>query len=662
MTIDNRPRLAKRAAWLIGALFIGAASPAFSQPSQLSLTDLAVYRGAFEAAELNAWPAARALAPQASDPLLADVLLLLDLPRRDGNASLATITQFLDTHPNWPGLTDIRLQAERIMPDGMAPADRVAWHQRYAPLTFDATIAYADALVALGRRDEANLYIRSRWTGIPVNQTQQDQVIARYGGALSQDDHWRRLDSLIWSGRLDEARRMLPVVDSGRRALGNARIRLQARQDGVDAAIRAIPAELQNDEGLAYERTRWRRRAGLDAGSIELLARQPAQSDNARRWWTERHYQAREAFNRRDYSTAYALASDHRQQGGFPRLQGEWLSGWVALRYLNDPSRAFGHFQTLYGSTETPISQSRGAYWSARSQAALGNTAEAQRWYQIAAQHPTAFYGQLAAGELGQASVASLPAMPGVSAAARQAFEADERASIVLALAQIGQMELAERFLAVLTDEAETDEDHVLVGELALQAGNNFRAVRAGKQAVQEGIQMIGPTYPVVDLATADTRVDPALVHGIIRTESEFDHDAVSGANARGLMQLLPDTARQVARSLGVTVETARLTTDPALNIRLGSANLADRVNRYNGSWVLAIPSYNAGSGRADQWITRLGDPRRMELYDVIDWIESIPFYETRNYTQRVLETTQVYRYLLNGGPGQQRLEQDLQR
>jgi soluble lytic murein transglycosylase len=229
-------------------------------------------------------------------------------------------------------------------------------------------------------------------------------------------------------------------------------------------------------------------------------------------------------------------------------------------------------------------------------------------------------------------------------------------------LAQIGQLELAERFLATLIDEAETEEDHILVGQLALQAGSNFRAVRAGKQAVQEGFQLIGPTYPVVDLSTADSRVDPALVHGIIRTESEFDFDAISGANAHGLMQLLPDTARQAGRTLGITVETARLTTDPSLNIRLGSANLADRIARYNGSWVLAIPSYNAGLGRADQWISRNGDPRRMELYDVIDWVESIPFYETRNYTQRVLETTQVYRRLLGEGPRQEGLEQDLQR
>lgn len=662
VTIDKRPSLAKRAAWLLVLFGLTLASPAQAQQSQLSLADLAIYRAAFEAADLNAWSTARTLVPQASDPLLADVVLWLDLPRRDGGASFAQITQFLDQHPNWPGLTDLRLQAERVMPTNMTPADRVAWHQRYPPLTFDATFAYAEALAALGRQNEIGLYLRSRWPTIPITQGQQDQLLSRFGSTLTTDDHWRRLDNLIWVGRLDEARRMLPLVDSGRRALGNARILLQARQPGVDGAIQAVPANLRNDEGLNYERTRWRRRAGLDAGAIELLPSQPAQSDHARRWWTERHYQAREAFYRGDYSTAYALASDHRQPGGFPLLQGEWLSGWVALRRLNDPARAFGHFQNLYNATSTPISSARGAYWSGRSQAALGNQAEAQRWYQLAAQHPTAFYGQLAAGELGQASVAALEPTPGVPAAAAQAFEADERVQIVRALAQLGQAEHAEAFLAVLISEAETPADHVLVGQLAMEAGNNFRAVRAGKQAVQDGIQVVGSTYPVVDTSTAHSAVDPALVHAIIRTESEFDFDAVSGANARGLMQLLPETARRVGSQIGVSVDTARLTTDPSLNIRLGSSYLADRINRFGGSWVLAIPSYNAGAARVDQWISRFGDPRRMDLYDAIDWMETIPFYETRNYTQRVLETAQVYRRLLGEGPRQQGLEQDIQR
>ncbi|MEM7444676.1 MAG: lytic transglycosylase domain-containing protein, partial [Pseudomonadota bacterium] len=391
MTIDNRPRLAKQATWLIALVCLSFSNPASAQQNPLSLGDLAVYRGAFEAAELNALPAARALSTQASNPVLVDVITWLDLQRRGGDASLSEITQFLDGHTGWPGLTDIRLQAERIMPENWSAAERVAWHQRYPPLTFDALMAYADALSASGRGNEAALYLRTRWTDIPITSAQQDRMVARFGGSLSQDDHWRRLDNLIWSGRLNEARQMLPLVDSGRRALANARILLQARQSGVDAAIQAVPASLQNDEGLAYERTRWRRRAGLDAGAIELLSVQPVGSDYGRRWWTERHYQAREAFNRRDYQTAYRLASDHRQTGGFPRLQGEWLSGWVALRFLNDPGRAFGHFQTLYESTNTPISRSRGAYWAGRSQAALGNQAEAQRWYQIAAQHPTAF-------------------------------------------------------------------------------------------------------------------------------------------------------------------------------------------------------------------------------------------------------------------------------
>jgi soluble lytic murein transglycosylase len=640
----------------------GLAAPGAMAQSGPSSAEEAIYRSALEAAELGAWSTAVTLAAQTSDDAMAEVLRWQRMAAPDGNAGFAEITAFLDSHPDWPDLTDLRLQAERVMPAGISDAERITWHERYAPLTFDATFAYLQALRDTGRMDDAAAYARARWTDIPITEDQQLQLLAEFGSALSAADHQARLDNLLWDGRFDEARALFPLLDAGQVALAEARIMLRLRQPGVDAAIRAVPASLQSDEGLIYERVRWRRRAGLDGGAIELLAEQPSAMDRAWRWWTERHYQAREALYDRNYQLAYDLASSHRQSDGFPQIQAEWLSGWLALRFLNDPQRALPHFQVLASPESTPITFARGAYWCGRSYAALGNAAEATRWFEAAAEHPTTYYGQLAAGEVGEPTIASLPGMPGVSAAERAAFEDQVMVRAVRALTALDEVDLAETFFFHLIDQAETPADFQLLGELALSIGNRYFAVRAGKGAVQEGIDVIDAAYPMVPLDTIDPRLDAALALGIMRTESEFRVDAISGAGARGIMQLMPATAQRAAGEVGVGYDRDRLTSDARYNIQLGSHWLADRIALRGGSYIMAVAAYNAGDSRVDFWINRSGNPRQQELYEVIDWIETISFYETRNYVMRVMETAQVYRYLLGGPTAVGALEADLTR
>ena len=654
-SVISRQHLAKPAT--LGALLLGLALPAPSA-AQLSQSDVLVYQAAFEAADLHAWATARQMAGQASDPVLLDVLDWVAMSNDDGDRDFTAIADFLERNPDWPDQRGLRNQAEHLMPATLSPTEVTGYFDRYTPVSVDGTLRYVAALQATGRTTDARAFLQRTWPDLRVSAQSQDDVLGGAGTLLGPDDHAARIDHLIWRGRFQEARWLMPHVAPGIRALAEARIQLANRADGVDAVVAAVPASLQDDEGLLYERLRWRRRADRTDGALQILARQPAALAQSRAWWTERNILARRLFRRGEHARAYQVASGHRQADGFPLSQAEWLSGWLALRFLGDPQTAFGHFQTLYNNVGTPISLGRGAYWSGRALEAMGRSVEAAQWYGIAADSPSAFYGQLAAGRLGQPVLATLPADPPPD----PAFASSELGRIIQALHQIGQDRRTELFFRAATDASNGDPRTVrAIADLALDLGLPNMAVHATKQLIFDNVVLYDTGYPVIDLSTADPRVEDALIHAIIRRESEFNLDAVSPAGARGLMQLMPTTATGVANQLGIAHSLGRLTTDARHNIRLGSTFLADMLDRFDGSYPLAIAAYNAGPGRVDDWLATLGDPRAPSI-DAIDWVESIPIYETRNYVMRVLEDVQIYRLRLGSSPATGALEADLAR
>lgn len=661
-TIEPVRRLAKRAlAALAGlSLGLGVAGGAAAQQA-LTPADYLLYQAAFQAADIGAWDTARGLIGRANDPLPGKVLRAIDLARVDGDASFADIAAFIRANPSWPTLTALRLQAERAMPAEMPAAEAIAWFESYPPLTFDATLRYALTLRGAGREADAAAYVRERWRTIQITPFQKEQLLAAFGHALSRHDHETRLDALLWARRDTEARRMFELVGPGHRALADARLRLAERTSGVDTAVSAVPSELANHEGLVFERARWRRIAERTGPAIELLAYQPAETAQPNAWWGERNILSRRLFNNGDMAGAYRVVSDHRLSGGFPYSQAEWFAGFLALRFLDRPQQAFEHFVKLYDAVASPISWARGAYWAARAQERLGNAAEAERWYLLAAEHDTAFYGQLANDRLGRPSVGGLASEPAIAPEVRDAFQQREFVRIVRALHQLGREDLMLSFFNRIMSDADTEIDYALLGDLALAMGNRYLAVRTGKAAVADGLHVTAAAYPLLPLDAANGRVEPALLLALIRQESEFRIDAVSHAGARGLMQLMPATAQLTANRLGVPHHVDRLTTDPAHNIQLGSEYLAQMLDRYNGSYILAVAAYNAGPGRVDSWLPRLGDPRSGRV-DVLDWIESIPIYETRNYVQRVLENVQTYRLRLGAPLTAGALERDLAR
>lgn len=382
-------------------------------------------------------------------------------------------------------------------------------------------------------------------------------------------------------------------------------------------------------------------------------------------WADRRRRLARRALRMGDARLAYRLASQHflNASNGYNYADLEWLAGWISLRYLNDPGRATGHFERFAASVETPISLGRAGYWAGRAHEALGNRAEAERWYGLGAQHQTSFYGQLAAAKIGAPGDQEIAKQTLTNWRTHPALSTDDvRAAALLHYA--GEDRLAFATFSALGSVIEGEAALSALGSLTLDLGKPHYAVRIAKAAARKGIVLPPIYYPLHDLAGYADRVEPALAMSIARQETELNPEAVSPAGARGLMQLMPATAKRVAGWIDEEYSRSRLTQDWRYNARLGQTYLARRTNQFNGSYVMAAAAYNAGAHRVDQWIGSYGDPRLRgsTLEDMIDWMETIPFRETRNYVQRVMEGLYVYRARLTGRAGPMTIEQDLMR
>ncbi|RKQ73302.1 lytic transglycosylase domain-containing protein [Oceanibaculum indicum] len=611
-----------------------------------------LYTKVFEAAQADRWTEARASASKAPagsrDALLDMALHWMDLTRSDTDATFAEITAFLHANPSWPHRNTLRLRGEQKMPDTL-PATAVAqWFDEFPPLTQDGRLRQLAALQASGHKEKLTGLVRTLWQRSVFSKSVETDFLKNYGGLLRAQDHARRLDWLLWEGHLSSAERMLPLVPADLRALANARIKLRDLRPGVDAAIDAVPKALQDDPSLLYERIRWRRMKGRTDEARELLARAPADPANASYWWRERAYHFREALNAGHISDAYNLASRHGAKSGIVFADGEFLAGWVALRFLQDKKDALTHFTRMHDGVSTPISRSRAAYWAGRAAEALNRREEAARWYGEASAHITTFYGQLAAARL-EGPLPALPADPIPTKAEIAAFEKNELVRLVRRLDEIDQPKLLSTFLDAVARQADSPGERQLVADLGQANGNPDVGVRLARQFAQDGLQLIEAGYPLPG-NIAEGHPKQSLILSLIRQESNFDSQAISRAGARGLMQLMPGTAKQVAKQEQLAYAPAKLTEDPDFNVALGSRYMTDLLDSFDGFYPAAIAAYNAGPSRAYRWLREIGDPRRGDI-DIVDWIELIPFSETRNYVQRVLENLYIYRTRLEQHP-----------
>lgn len=550
--------------------------------------------------------------------------------------------QFLARHPNWPEREKLETRAEIALMNSIAPAGiRRQWFRQHPPRTARGKFFYLESM-----RQLTADHVRALWIEGDFQDDEENEILRNYGSQLDTATHIKRVDRLLWEGQVAAARHLYSKIPDAYRAVAEARIGLMRKAPGVEGLLRRVPASYQNDPGLLYERARWRFSKKLYDGVTEILLQAPANPPYPAKWWPMRSYMIREMQQEGRSELALTLAKNHGQVSKVERADALWLLGWTAFSYRNDYNTARAAFSELYSLAEFPVSKSRGAYWRGRVAKADGDSVAAAKWFRKAAIYPTTFYGQLAQAELAPGQPLKLP--KGISSppnAASTLLANSDIARAVQRLIAYGGDDYAVPLILHLARHAPDAPTAAAVADLGVQFGRKDFAVRAAKEALNKGF-ILSELYPS-NLPQTQIFGDKLLVLSITRQESMFNPRAVSPANAIGMMQMLPSTAKIEARKLGAPFSPARLY-EAQYNMQLGSFHLQELVEKMGGSYIMAAAGYNAGPSRPSQWRYRFGDPRRSP-YDAIQWIEAIPYGETRNYVQRIMENYQVYRTLSDG-------------
>ncbi len=619
----------------------------FSPPEseEISAADRTLFIQAMHDADRRRWSNAQSTASRADSPIPRKVIDWIYMRQPGSHVGFMERTAFIAENPSWPLIEELRRRAEDSIDDNIPNAALIAWFSSHPPLTSAGMLAYARALKSGGAPERAVEIARQAWVEGISGRDEEREILKEFGSSFTKEDHWERIDRLLYIGYTSTAERALQYVDRDRQLLARARIALITSRGGVDAAIARVPDRLQSDAGLLYDRIKWRRQRGREDEARELIPEYPADSPRPDLWWRERHILARDALSKGLVTEAYNIAKHHGATDALSVSEAEWLAGWIALRFLNDGEAALPHFEKVYDSVQMPVSLSRGAYWTGRAAEALGRPDIAEEWYLRAGAYPTTYYGQLAIGRLKLDAIPQLPQDPSPTQSERESFETNELTQVLKLLLFTDEKVYQRRFAQALAASTGFGSIRHLTAELTNRLARPDIGVWISRQAAGDKITLVKYGYPV-PLYNYPDAPEQALILAVARQESNFDPTARSGAGARGIMQLMPTTARAVARAARLRYSSDRLTEDPAYNIQIGSTYLNALVNSFDGSYILAAAGYNAGPSRARQWIRQFGDPRDADV-DAVDWIEKIPFSETRNYVQRVMENLMVYRATL---------------
>ena len=620
----------------------------------LGAGDLDLYSRAFTAGNRGDWTAARGLADQGHDRVARLLITWRYLLDKNSGASFGEISSFLRDHPEWPLRESLFARAEHAMAESMAPGAVLTWFGDRKPITGIGKVRLGEALIATGKREDGRELVRDAWIEDSFEPTEELAIIRSHGDILTPDVDRQRLDHLLWRNDLTAARREMSRVQADSQRVAQVRMALRTNPRAGEQMIDALPQTLRNDPGLIFDQARMLRRAGGGAEVPALLVRTPTREmakidpDN---WWGELNLAAREAMEGGNYSTAYRLVSDTGLSEGTDFAEAEFMAGWIALRFLHSPDKALSHFRQLAQGVSRPISLGRAYYWAGRAYEYQGDLAAAAREYRKAAENPETFYGQLALTRLVPEPRLHLKDTPADPARVRADYEKSDLTRAMAVLADLGEEGLL-RLFAV--HDVET---HPIAGHVVLLADDLVRmgfpdiALRVAKTASYDGIDLLTYSHPLIALPQykgPGNQPEHALVLGLIRQETEFNPDAVSHVGAVGIMQLMPRTARRMAQLAGLPYRNSDLKTNTRYNMQLGMTELSTDLADWGGSYVLAAAAYNAGASNVKKWIATYGDPRSPSV-DPIDWIEQIPFSETRNYVQRVIENTEVYRNRLAG-------------
>ena len=605
---------------------------------------------ALAGARAGDWKKAYALAGQNKDSLALKLVRWLDYTRGNPNDSFADIAAFIDQNPDWPSRKKLRRRAELAMA-GVGDDVAAAWFERHPPTSGFGKARAAEIAIRRGDVAAGTAALRKAWIEEDFNPADERGLLARSEGRLRPEDHQKRLDRLLWDGQADAAKRMLPFVSADYRALADARLALAADSKKVDQLLAKVPEKLRGDPGLVFERARWHRKKDKIDTAAELLLG-VTDPELPEVFWAERMIVARRLMTSGNTETAYRLVARDAPKHDDDYTETEFLSGYIALRFRKDPQAAFEHFAHILGRSANPDVKTRAAYWAGRAAAAAAKPDLAAKWYAVGAEHMTTFYGQLSAHQLGRDAPPRPTPEPQPTDTEQARFDSQEMVRAARLFLAAGDRARALNFLMAMAELAKQPIDFAMLAGLAEAQGRHDLAIAVARRAMESGMPLMVRGYPITAVPDGGMpdggmpdggMVERPLVLAIVRQESAFALDAQSSVGARGLMQLMPATAQQIASKLQVPFSLPRLSTDGVYNLTLGRSYIATMIDDFGGSYPLAIAAYNAGPGRVRQWVRDFGDPRGTDL-TMVDWIEMIPFTETRIYVKRVLENLQIYR------------------
>lgn len=621
----------------------------------------ATYREAFKVMSGKQKYLARHFSIAGPNVILNKVLRaeLMALPGND--YSFDELGTFITENPNWPGRKGVIMIAEQKIPSHYSSKQVINWFTTSPPMSLNGLKRYVLELKKVGKLQVAADHVRDWWINRDFSKGEYRGYYKRFKSNLRHIDHKNRISRLIWQKKFKDARKMYRFLNTETKKLMMARIALAKNLRGANKYLKQVPKKLLNDEGLIYERLRWRQKRKMNSGAKELLLSQPANITQPKKWWSQRHIIVRRLMERRRFSEAYRYASTHgmKADAGFPYLQSEFVSGFLSLRKLNKPKQALQHFSNLTYTAQTPVSRARGHYWVGRALEVLGKKKAARKSYESAGILNTTYYGQLALARLNNHPIIYARPESTLPRSIRNKFYKHDMTQAIMQLDSIGQERRAQKFYMSAVKGSFRRADFALLLELAYNRHRPDWAVKAAKAANKKNLIISGSAFPVLAMRIPSPP-ELALTHALIRQESEFRSKAGSRVGAQGLMQLMPSTARAMAKKLGVRYRRSALA-DPSYNVLLGTAFIQRQINNFDGSYILALAGYNAGPSRARKWIKMFGDPRSSKI-DAIDWIEQIPIYETRNYIMRIMENLQFYRARLNKGKAPLLISTDIKR
>ncbi|ODT19230.1 MAG: hypothetical protein ABS35_22060 [Kaistia sp. SCN 65-12] len=611
-------------------------------PSQLGLD------AALKLIESGQVGKAQALGRMMPDKTNRDIIAWLVAQSGSPDVTVQQITQVTQELPDWPNQALLRRRAEQALTRMNAdPGTVIAAFGGTQPGSDEGTLLLLRAYAGAGRTKDAAALLRPKWRKDSFSENTEAAILREFGSLLTSADHKARMDKFFYDNDAAEGVAMGKLLGGDYVHLAAARAAVIRKDKNANALLNKVPARLRKDPGYIYSKVQHLRRGEnyRDAAALMLTApRDGASLVDPDAWWIERRVLSRELLDLGNPKLAYKLVAEHAAESSSNQADAEFHAGWYALRFLNDPATARRHFQAIQSVSSMPLSQSRAEYWLGRAAEAMGDKAEAVAQYRLAAAYPTTFYGQLAAGKLGVKQL-KLSAPPAADSAVQKRFNSRPMVQAAQRFAAAGYNDRSRAFYIRLSETLTNPAEMALLAQMAEKRGQHQLALQIGKKAYTRGLPVETLAFPTAAIprSVKTTAIEKSIVYAIARQESAFNPGAVSHAGARGLLQLMPGTAKVVAKAAGLPYSLDRLTSDASYNATLGAAHLAKLVDGFNGSYIMSFAAYNAGRSRVMSWVQQYGDPRDPNV-DAIDWIERIPFSETRNYVMRCMENLQVYR------------------